>query len=300
MIPAMSVSANSTVRVIENSEIMKRQLCQSRIARQRRVATEKLRAPRPPPACVVPKFDPLSTSLHHHPTPMKLLPRLLAIVALCVAPSLFAATAFEGKVTLGMKSGKEKEVLLTYIMKGQKMRMEPQMEGTQGMAMIFDVEKSEMITLMPEQQMYMVMPIKGAVEAAAKKASSEKMPELVKTGRTETILGYKCEEYTITDRGTTTEMWVTDKLGTYMGASASKGGGMMGRAAASASPAWEAMLKRDGFFPLRVLSRDKNNKETFRMEAKEVQPRSVADSEFQPPAGYQKFAMPNLGGLFGK
>lgn len=229
---------------------------------------------------------------------MKILHRLLVLVVLSVVPALLGADAFEGKVTLGMKSGKEKEVLIKYAMKGPRMRMEPEAEGAQGMVMIFDAEKGEMMTLMPEQKMYMTMSIKGAMDAAAKKGSDSKGPELVKTGRTETILGYKCEEYTMTDRGTTTEMWVTDKLGTYMGGGG--GGGMMGRGK-NASPAWESLLKsKDGFFPLRVVSRDKKDKETFRMEAKEVQPGSVPDSAFQPPSGYQKFGIPNLGGLFKK
>jgi hypothetical protein len=232
---------------------------------------------------------------------MKRLHCCLALLLLCLATSLFAADPFEGKVTLGMKSGKEKEFIMKYAMKGQRIRMEPEVEGTQGMAMIFDVQKGEMITLMPEQQMYMVMSLKGAIDAAAKKGANEKMPELVKTGRTDTILGYKVEEYTFTDRGTTTEMWVTDKLGTYMGASSGGGGGMMGRGKGPSAQAWENLLKgRDGFFPLRVVTREKKDKETFRMEAKAVEPGKLSDTLFQPPAGYQKFAMPNLGGLFGK
>jgi hypothetical protein len=233
---------------------------------------------------------------------MKLLQRFAVVLTLCFTTSLLAADPFEGKVTLGMKSGKEKEAVIKYMMKGQRMRMEPEVEGAQGMAMIFDVQKGEMMTLMPEQKMYMVISLKGAMEKAAKNAANDKMPELVKTGRTDKILGYNVEEYTFTDRGNTTEMWVTDQLGTYMGASSGGGGGgMMGRGKGGAAQTWENLLKgRDGFFPLRVVTRDKKEKETFRMEAKEVQPGKVADSMFEPPAGYQKFAMPNLGGLFGK
>lgn len=231
---------------------------------------------------------------------MKTFSRLAALVLFCFTTSVFAADAFEGKVTLGMKDRKDKEVVISYVMKGSKIRMIPDVQEAQGVALIFDVEKGEMMTLMPEQKMYMVMSMKGAMNSAAKKSSKEKMPELVKTGRTETILGYKCDEYVMTDeRGNKTEIWATDKLGTYMGASAG-GGGMMGRGKAS-GPAWENVLKgRDGFFPLRVVSRDRKDKETFRMEAKSVEPGNVPDSTFEPPAGFQKFALPNLGGLFGK
>ena len=233
-----------------------------------------------------------------------LLPRLALFLTFSTA-ALTAAT-FEGRITLGMKSGKDKEMVIAYAMKPGLCRMEPQMEGAEGMASIINWSKMEMIMLMEEQKMYMVMPMKGAVNRAAEAAGTHDA-KVVKTGETETILGYLCEKYVTTEKNDTVEMWVTDKLGTFMGMSAQGGGSPMGgmfggggrgkRSGGGAS--WEEAIKgKEGFFPLRVVGKNAKGKETFRMEAKSVEPGSLPDSLFAPPADYQKFQMPSLGDMF--
>ncbi|MBA3849477.1 MAG: hypothetical protein C0502_05705, partial [Opitutus sp.] len=130
-----------------------------------------------------------------------------------VAFAALSAAAFEGKVSLGMKSGRDAEQVIDYAMKGTRGRMEPKMADAGGTAMIMDWEKQEMIVLMPEQQMYMVMPLKKP-QAAARPEQAAPEQKVEKTGRTEKILGYLCEEYVTTEGGQTTEMWITEELGT--------------------------------------------------------------------------------------
>ena len=225
---------------------------------------------------------------------------LLALLLL--APSVFAAATFEGRVTLGFKAVKDKEQAVEYAMKEGLVRMEPQMEEARGTAMIFNWAKQEMIMLMPEQMMYMIMPLRTAAGQPAGQTGNHEQ-KVEKTGKTETILGYLCEQYLATDRGETTEMWVTDKLGNFMGVSGGGNpmGGMMGGRGgrqSSSGSGWEQAIKgKEGFFPLRVISRDAKGKETFRLEAKKIEPGPLADSLFAPPDGYQKFDMPNLGGM---
>jgi len=226
--------------------------------------------------------------------------RFFSFVAACgllLAPGLASAGVFEGKVSLGLKSGRDQEMIIDYAMKDGLVRMEPRMAEAEGAAMIFNLAKLEMTMLMAEQRMYMVMPLK----AAAAKAVNDRDPgtaKLEKTGKTETILGYVCEQYIVTDKSAVTELWVTDKLGTFMGTSgANPMAGMMGGGGKSANAAaWEEALKgKEGFFPLRVIAKDKASKETFRLEAKKIEPGSLPASLFEPPAGFQKLDMSGMG-----
>ncbi|MBA4138706.1 MAG: hypothetical protein C0518_15480 [Opitutus sp.] len=212
-----------------------------------------------------------------------------------------SAAAFEGKVSLAMKGGREAEQVIDYAMKGTRVRLEPKMAEAGGTAMIMNWEKQEMIMLMPEQRMYMVMPMKapaGAPGAAARASATEQKVE--KTGRSEKILGYDCDEYITTDDGKTTEMWITEELGSFAGLGGGNPmAGMMGGGGAPApASSWENALKnKKGAFPLRVVSRDGKGRETFRLEARQIEPGTLPDSLFAPPAGFQKFAMPAMPGM---
>ena len=62
---------------------------------------------------------------------------------------------------------------------------------------------------------------------------------------------------------------------------------------------WEAALAENGFFPLRTVMHNKAGKETMRMEAVSVEPQSLPDSSFVPPADFKKFEMPSIPGLKG-
>lgn len=228
---------------------------------------------------------------------MKLLSRILAVGALLTAVQVFAAGTFEGKVSLAITGNKGRPMNMDYSLKGQKVRMDMHAEGNQ-VASIMDLAKLEMLMLMPDQQMYMVMPIKKPVEQAMAK-QEESSADIEVTGKTETILGYKCSQILVKDKGAVTEVWVAEGLGMFMGLGGGPmGGGMMGGRKAANAAKWEEALKGKGGFPLRVVTHDAKGKDTFKMEATKIEPGALPDSLFAPPAGYQKFAMPDFGGMF--
>lgn len=235
---------------------------------------------------------------------MKILVRSLLILgSLLAASPLPAADVFEGKVTLGFKSGREKEMIIDYAMKGGLVRIEPQGAGAEGAAMIFDPGKREMIVLMAGEEMYLTMPLSAAVTAAGGKAAAvENTGQIERTGKTETILGYPCEQFIHRDKSQTTEIWATEKLGTFMGLGGDNPmeGMMGGRGAKKSGGGWEQALKgMSGFFPLRVISSDAKGKDSFRLETRSIQPGTLPASLFAPPPGFKKFALPGLGGLLG-
>lgn len=235
---------------------------------------------------------------------MNLLSRFLAVSALLTAVQVFAAGTFEGKVSLAMTAEKNRTMNLDYSIKGQKLRTDMNAEGHQ-ITSIMDLGKLEMLMLMPEQKTYMVMPIKKPVEQAMAK-QGESTADIEVTGKTETILGYKCNQIIVKDKGTVTEVWAAEGLGAFMGLGQGGGGGGNpmagmfgggGRKSANAAK-WEEALKGKGGFPLRVITRDAKGRDTFKMEATKIEPGKLPDSLFNPPAGYQKFEMPDLGSLF--
>jgi hypothetical protein len=221
---------------------------------------------------------------------MKLLSRLFAVSALLAAVQSFA---FEGKISLAITAERGRTMNMDYSLKGQKVRMDMNAEGNQ-VAMIMDVTKQEMLMLMPDQQMYMVMPMKKAMEQAMEKSGAN-TADVEVTGKTETILGYKCSQILVKDKGTVTEVWAAEGLGAFMGLS-SGGGGMFGGGKPAAAAKWEEVMKSKGGFPLRVITRNAAGKEISKMEATKVAPGSLSDSLFAPPAGFQKFSMPGMMG----
>ena len=226
---------------------------------------------------------------------MKLLSRFLAVGALLTAAQSFAAGAFEGKISLAVTAERGRTMNMDYSLKGQKVRMDMSAEGNL-VSSILDSSKMEMLMLMPDQQMYMVMPMNQKVEQAMEKAGVD-TADVEVTGKTESILGYKCNQILVKDKGLVTEMWVAEGLGAFMGLAGGNpmGGGMMG-GGKPASAKWEAALKGKGGFPLRVITRDAKGKVSFKMEATKIQPGALPDSQFTAPAGYQKFSMPGMGG----
>lgn len=209
----------------------------------------------------------------------------LATLALPAVVSAAAPKTFEGKVRFQITDGK-KPMNMSYTVKGALIRNDMEMQG-QTMSSIMDMNKREMIMLMPEQQMYMIMQMPDVTEAPEGTASKPDV-QVELTDETETILGHKCKKLNVRSKEGLTEVWGAEGIGAFM---MGGGGNPMARSAAPRH-AWEAELAERGFFPLRLVTRDSAGKENFRMEAVEIDPASVPDSTFRPPADYSKFEMP--------
>lgn len=205
-----------------------------------------------------------------------------------------AATQFEGKVVLSITSGEEAEQLIDYSIKSGSVRMDLRSEGGT-MSMIVHSAKRQLIMLMADQQMYMVLPLEMPGGEGGEGGESP----IKKTGRTTKILGYTCAEWVMVEESQTTAFWVTDQLGSFVGLGSDNPMGGMGGEQGSGR-AWESALKKEeGFFPLRVITRDSQGQQTFRLEARQLVPGRLPESLFSPPRSWQKFEMPQGGALPG-
>lgn len=186
--------------------------------------------------------------------------------------SALAQGSFEGTVWFTSSEG---DGSFAYSIKGNRVRLEPQ-SAQMPMYMLMDAEAQVMRMVMPGQGMYMEREIPDAKR-------EEDGAELVNTGRTDEVAGRKCEIWTMRDEGGEFEMCIARNMGTFM-----QGGGPGAR---RAPPAWQAELRKGGFFPLRIVEVKGSNRKTM-LVATKVEAKKLDESMFTVPAGMKKMTMP--------
>lgn len=213
--------------------------------------------------------------------------RLLSrtFLALLISASALTAKTFEGTVHMKITAGREGTHQFSYSIKGSKIRTDIQASREQSAVAIMDLTKDEIIVLMPGQPMYMVMSRQAAVAKAT--GAEVDTTSLENTGITETILGYTCTKYIAHSKEGDVEIWATSDLGVFMGLGNGMGE-MFGGAKSKSS--WEQALSGKNFFPLRVKNAP-GNRNQFNLETTKIEAKSLPDSLFSVPAGYQKFDM---------
>lgn len=210
----------------------------------------------------------------------------LAITLAC--PLAGRPADFEGTVTMKMTGPRGTPSEMVFSLAKNRSRIDMTARDGASPAILFDQTKQEMIVLMPEQKMYLVRPLPTPGETSAGARGQNATVE--KTGETEKILGYDCVKYISSSPEGVTEIWMTDALGTFMGLG---GGNPMG-GRSMIPDAWASALRGQDSFPLRVVAKNKQGKESFRMEATAVNKTSLPASTFIPPADYQKFDMEGM------
>lgn len=223
--------------------------------------------------------------------------------ATAVSEAVAGDDNFEGVVVMKMDTDEQKGMEMTFSLKGTKSRVETKIPGApeaQGI-MLMDMDAGRMITLVPQQKMYMTMDLKGIAgesEAAGKPGEGEKFPKLTPTGRRETIAGHECEHWLIGDKQDI-DMCVAKGIG-YFGMGGQPGEGSFRNlifspkmlAEAAAHPEWVRLLK-GGAFPLKI-SMAGDDKRGMTMEATRIEKKSLDDSLFSVPAGYKEFNMQDM------
>lgn len=212
---------------------------------------------------------------------------VLPIVALALSlPTVGPGTAsaqkeFEGAVTMNMNMGGMMSMDVVTFSKPGKVRQEMSLMG-QDVISIFDASAGTGLMLMPAQKSYMKIDFK----AIADRVGAHATPKITATGTTETILGHRCENYTVEMPSGTTTMCVAKNLGFYMGSLNAQGRGMAGNA--NLQPYAEVFRTtfKDGFFPLKLTLTSEGMAMT--MTVTKIEPKSLSDDQFKLdiPNGY--------------
>lgn len=140
-----------------------------------------------------------------------------------------------------------------------KMRLEMNAGGRNQM-MIVRPDQNSMYMIMPEQKMYLVMPYRPQADKDPTAVLRDDKAKREYLGK-ETIKGQDCEKYRVTTEKSSTLFWVTS----------------------------------DGKKPVRAVNED--SKVTMDWDKFERGPQDA--SLFEPPADYQKMAMPAMPGMGG-
>ncbi len=199
---------------------------------------------------------------------------LAILLTAWIAPTL-VAQSFEGVVEMKTKS-EQGSPTLTYMMKGGNARIE--FESPRGKGIMLHMGKEEKnYMLMTGMQMY--MEIGGG--AGAEQAAEAKKPGIKKTGKTEKILGYDAEQIMVTTEDADHEVWAAKGIGEFVRFTG------MGRRQQQGAQ-WEGMAEFKGYFPLRIVSKDKEGNEKSSLEVTKIEKKPLDGSLFQIPSDYKK------------
>jgi len=215
----------------------------------------------------------------------------VAMLALLLCPMFSALAQFEGLVDMKITSfskGKPEEMQMSMSVKKDLMAMDIKGKGDEGGRMIIRADKKVMWMVRDQEKMYLEFPLKeNSVKSG--KAAAQGKSNAKKTGKTQTILGYECEEWVTEDGDAVTSMWVTSKLGNLLeGFTQAMGklSGMGGGAAAEPS-GWKGEMAKMKMFPLKTET-TKNGKPAESMEVTKVEQKTLPQSTFEAPSGYRK------------
>lgn len=129
------------------------------------------------------------------------------------------------------------------------------------------------------------------VDADAAGAKPTDAVQVRKTGRTETVAGYECEDWKITSAKEDLDICAAKEIPYFDLVSPTP--------ATATEPAWAGELTKAKAFPLRVIAHDKSGKERFRAEVSRISRKTVDLARFTIPAGYRKVAVSKDTAVFG-
>jgi hypothetical protein len=212
--------------------------------------------------------------------------------------SIAFAGDFEGVIHMKSTFGAGEEARTSesdWFIKGDHIRMERSVKsadhtdtGRMG-AMIFNADKKMSYVLMPERKMYIEHSSEDTLEKTAEHLKELKY-EIVRTGKTDTVAGYRCEIFqnrnkeTGKIRGESCAVKGLANMGALMGLNRSDAGKLSGDI-----PRELRQIIREGYFLVRMVTKDEDGSEKMRMEATSVEKKRLDSSLFVPPADYTKF-----------
>jgi hypothetical protein len=222
---------------------------------------------------------------------------LSLFLLLLFSGKIYSQSNFEGEIQMKMGGGDDNSRMVNYYVKGDKFRFESAEQGGMG-ASIWDTKNNKMIILMTSAKKYMEFPLDSFGKQMTTDTSMAKIKKNLKnavfTGNTKKILGYDCKEvvYKDPDDGSTLDLWYTNELGTFMFYTMKS---PFGRSMTQGDIPQEIKdLFKNGFFPMQVITKDKDGSVKNDMEVTQVKKESLSDDMFTPPSDYQKMTMPSM------
>lgn len=210
------------------------------------------------------------------------------ITLIAIAQTLWPDDSFEGQYDMELSSPGE-SMTISFWAKGGHLRMKLSGKRDETGEMIFRDGISTMIMVMPQQRMYMEMPIpQDIIKPDEQELNARDFP-FKKTGNSKTMLGMEAQEFVFEDAGEKMVIWATEEMGSMRFANNPMLQGW--------TQAMRRMTGLKAFFPLETIGTE-NGKEAYRMKVTKVEKKSLPDSMFLPPEGFMKMTLPaGMGGF---
>jgi hypothetical protein len=208
---------------------------------------------------------------------------LSGAVFLTLVTVVFAEN-FEGIVHFkSTKDGKVREY--SYLIKGGKIRIDLEGEGTRQVNVIVDAAARKTLLLMTERKMVMEFPMEEGQSDASD--TTKTSGQLTRTGKADMVLGYPCEQVTYKSEESETEICGAKGLGYFASMQGMRRPGTAGSSDGRSD--WVKALRDQGFFPLRVITKGHDGTEKSRLEATTVEKKPLDDLLFTVPPDYKRF-----------
>jgi hypothetical protein len=179
--------------------------------------------------------------------------------------------------------GAEQQYVMTMWIKGAMAKITTSATSTTpASTMIYRSDLRVIRMLDDDNKTYFEVPQGKMKEDATAEGGGNPAP-VKKTGKTKKILGYRCEQFLISQGEAETEIWGTKDL---RGLSASLARAL-GEERVGQGTAWNDELTRLGIFPLLANTRIEG-KVVDAQEVLKIEKRSLGDDIFSLPGGYRK------------
>jgi hypothetical protein len=207
----------------------------------------------------------------------------LNILLFFISSLSIAQDKFQGKVTFEVSEGGQNQQI-SYFVKGNKFLIQPADGEAAGQgSMIYDGDKKAMIIIMNEQKMYMEMPIDPMNEMSNNESTGAEY--FVKTGKSQDVLGYSCDEFEFKDQNNKGFALMTKELGGFMFMDDPESGG---------STEWQKEIMNEGYFPMLVKEENSSGELKTVFKVVDLKKMKLDDNMFSAPPGYSKFDMQNM------
>ena len=201
--------------------------------------------------------------------------------------SMITSGPFEGIVTVKYEDPAKPVTILTYEIKGTKFRVnlpEATNQGKKGFV-LFDTNGKKTQLVLDDRQVFVTIDLGSANVAGAILPKLDPSAKLDQGGKIENVAGYDCEDWTITSESGKSELCVVKGVPWF-----SFGSGP----ASAEQPAWMGEITSGKYFPLRVITTDKDGAQKRKMEATKIERTPVPDSRLQTPPDYREVDMKEL------
>ena len=218
-----------------------------------------------------------------------------AAAAAVTGNSLPFVSGFEGEVGVLMKgkpashtaNGSQAMIVET---KGDKVRVDlpPGMAGDKGTGpsyVIYNTPEKKLSMVMDAQKQVIVIDmnktadqLKGATPPGAHAPPAGPPPKITKTGKSETVAGFTCENWDIEQEGKKSVACVAQQGASWF---------HLPITGIPTEHAWMAELMDGKHFPLRFVSFAKDGTEEARIEVTRIEKKTIAPARFDVPAGYK-------------